>query len=129
MIKPHSRVGFILNTDKKDKPGQHWVAVFADGRPNGSQSIEYYNSFADDIPNDIREDLKKVGDKISPDNLLKLKVNYVKQQAERSENCGHFCIRFLVDRFHGKSFADATGYDQGLKTSAVTKNESEIENL
>lgn len=128
-VKKDSRIGFVLNTDPNTKPGQHWVAVYIDGRQNGSKSIEYYDSYADPIPNDIRHDLKSVVEKMDPNTLLKLKENKVVQQSVATNNCGFFAMRFLIDRFRGKSFSDATGYDEELKKHAVTKNEAEIERM
>jgi len=61
-IEPRSRAAFIINSQANDKPGQHWQAVYIDGRsgPNSSNSVEWYDSFARPMPNDIREDIKLV---------------------------------------------------------------------
>jgi hypothetical protein len=96
-----------MNTDPSYKEGQHWVAVFYDARPSGSLSVEYYNSFADPIPEDVLKDIKLLVEKLKPSTYLKFKENKVKQQAESSTNCGYFAMRFIIDRFRGKSFAEA----------------------
>lgn len=132
-IMPHihagDKVGFIMNTDIASKPGQHWLAVYADATPHGSHSIEYYNPLADHLPPDIRADLKRIADKLAPHAMLKLKINQVKQQSNNSNNCGEFAMRFLMDRFNGKPFSEATGWDDGLRHHAVMKNEAEIARL
>ena len=130
-IKPQSRVSFIMNTDKSDKPGKHWVAVYIDGRsgPESSNSIEYYDSFANPIPHDVLADIKLIVQMIKPENLLKLKVNNVVHQSDDSSNCGFFACRFIIDRYRGQSFSSATGYDDRIKINHINKNEKEIEHL
>lgn len=127
-VKPQSRGAFIMNTDPSYKEGKHWVAVFFDARPSGSLSVEYYNSFADPIPADILKDLKLLVDKLKPSTYLKFKENKVKQQDDRTSNCGYFAMRFIIDRFRGKSFAEATGYNDAI-INKVGMNEKEIEKL
>ncbi len=42
-ISKRSRVGFIINLDKSTGPGTHWCAIYIDARPNGSNSLEYFD--------------------------------------------------------------------------------------
>ncbi len=130
-IEPRSRVAFIINTDTSDKPGQHWDAVYIDARdgPESSNSLEWYDSFGRSMPPDIQQDCKLILKMLKPSTVLKLKENRVIAQSDNSSNCGFFCCRFLMDRFRGKSFAAATGYDDKQKINEITKNEKEIENL
>jgi len=130
-IQPQSRVAFIINTDTKDKPGQHWQAVYIDGRdgPESSNSIEWYDSFGRPMPPDVREDIKLILKIMKPNTILKLKENQVVQQSDTTANCGYFCMRFLIDRFRGQSFSSATGYDDKMKISMIGKNEAEIEQM
>ena len=125
-VKPQSQGAFIMNTDPSHKEGQHWVALYFDARPSGSLSVEYYNSFADPIPQDILKDIKLLVDKLKATTYLKFKENKVKQQNEKTSNCGFFAMRFIIDRFRNQSFSQATGYDDRIK-NAVGKNEAEIE--
>ena len=50
-------------------------------------------------------------------------------QSDNSSNCGWFCCAFLIDRFRGKSFSEATGYDDRIKINHINKDEKEIERL
>jgi hypothetical protein len=109
-IKPNTRFGFVMNTDRHDQPGSHWVAIYCDARPNGDHSLEYYNSLADLPTKSIFRDLKMVAYKAGSDDLT-FKVNQIADQSDTSSNCGYFAARFLIDRFHGISFAQASGYD------------------
>jgi Ulp1 family protease len=113
-----------MNTDKSGGPGIHWVAMFCD--PVGSKSIEYFDSFADPMPADVREVINKVVKKIKPTTFLKLKENGVVQQDNDTMNCGYFAINFLMKRHRGVSFADATGYNDNLKRYNAEEGEKEI---
>ena len=131
LIKPQSRCAFIINTDPSDKPGKHWCAVYIDGRsgPESSNSLEWYDSFATDIPDDILEDCELILKIMRPENILKVKFNKVIHQSDNSSNCGYHCCRFLIDRFRGKSFSEATGYDETILYDNSKKSEKEIEKL
>ena len=112
--------GWVMNTDPKSKPGKHWVAFLMD---LDNKSMEYYNSFGDDIPTDVLESLKSFLDEHNPTrDLLKLKVNKVIDQDVNSSNCGWFCCKFLIDRFRGKPWIEASGFDNHIKgEESVTK--------
>ncbi len=130
-IKPQSRIAFIINTDPKEKPGDHWCAVYIDARtsPESSNSLEWFDSFARTIPSDILEDCKLILKILKPETILKVKENRVVHQSDNTANCGWFSCKFLIDRFRGKSFSDATGYDEHMKISHIKHDEAEIERL
>ena len=111
-IKPQSRFGFVMNTDPHNKPGTHWVAVYVDARSNGSHSIEYYNSLADQQTRQIFDDLKELAERSEIDHDLIFKLNRVADQSDDSANCGYFASKFLIDRFNGQTFAQASGYNK-----------------
>ena len=105
--------GWVMNTDPLTKPGQHWVAFLMD---LDNKSVEYYNSFADDIPADVLQKLKEFLNEHNPTReLLKLKVNKVIDQDAKSSNCGWFCCKFLIDRFRGKKWIEASGFDRHVQ--------------
>ncbi len=128
-IVPHSRLGFIINLDTSDKSGSHWCAVYIDARSNGSQSVEWFDSFGRVCPPDIAKDLKLIVDMLRPNTLLKFKHNSVVMQLDSTSNCGYFCIRFLIDRFRNVSFADSTGFNDTFKVYERERNEYEIERM
>ncbi len=131
LTKPHSRIAFIINTDTHDKPGMHWDAIYIDARngPESSNSLEWYDSFGRPIPKDILEDCKLLLKMLKPETILKVKENKIVHQKDQTSNCGWFACRFLIDRFRGKSFAEATGYDDKLKINHSNHDEKEIERL
>ncbi len=130
-IKPQSRLAFIINTDTHDKPGMHWDAIYIDARngPESSNSLEWFDSFGRPMPADILEDCKLIIKMLKPRTLLKIKENKVIHQKDNTSNCGQFSCKFLIDRFRGKSFADASGYDDKVKINDSTHDEKEIERL
>ncbi len=87
------RFGFVLNTDPSDKPGTHWVAIFIEGN-----SAEYFDSYGlpPTIPT-IRKFLQKFGE---------LQYNKRRIQGLLSSVCGHYCIYFLIQRWHGTSLEE-----------------------
>lgn len=112
------QIAFIFNTDDSTSSGQHWVAVYID-LVRGT--IEYYDSYADEPEPEFLKEIKELVDKIDPDRYLLFKVNKVREQNSNSSNCGYFCIKFLIDRFAGKTFKECTGWNN------VEKSEKEIE--
>jgi hypothetical protein len=122
--KKFGKLGFVMNLDKHDQPGSHWVAVFIDGTPNGSHSVEYYNPLADPLPFDIRKDLINLVHHIAPGEELRLKVNMIKDQSDSTNNCGMFASKFLLDRFSGKPFREASRF-----VTNVGNGEKSIQNF
>ena len=114
-IRPRSRGFFVINTDPSWKSGCHWQAVFFDARPTGSNSIEFFDSFADPIDKKLQEDLKGIAERLDAKTYLKLKENRIKRQNDDSDNCGHFCMEFICDRMRGKPFPEASGFDESVK--------------
>jgi hypothetical protein len=130
-IKPHSRISFIINTDPSTKSGTHWQAVYIDARdgPESSNSLEFFDSFGRTMAPDIREDCKLILHCLKPETILKMKENRVIKQKDESQNCGFFCIKFLVDRYRNKSFSESTGFDETTKINEAKQSEKEIERL
>jgi hypothetical protein len=114
-IRPRSRGFFVMNTDPSYKGGCHWVCVYMDARPSGSNSLEYFDSFADPIPPRLQSDLKGIAERLDAKTYLKLKENRVKFQSESSDNCGHFCMEFICDRMRGKPFPEASKFNDSVR--------------
>lgn len=115
----YDKFGFIMNKDTSDKPGSHWVAVYVDTIDD--KSVEYYDSFGEQ-PDEIF--LREVKGLIQAHKLpiyLKMKINKVKRQAENSNLCGFHAMKFLMDRFEGKPFVEASGWSEVRKGEADAK--------
>ncbi|MBC7748402.1 MAG: hypothetical protein H7Z76_07475 [Methylotenera sp.] len=122
-IKPKSVGCFVINTDPASKLGQHWQAVYFDGKKD--MEIDFYDSFADSADKNIMKGVKLIADKLEANTYLKFKENKVKQQDDRSANCGFFAVKFLIDRLNGKHFQHASGYNDVIRHEA-RKGEKEI---
>lgn len=117
----HDKFGFVMNKDPASSPGSHWVAVFIDTVDD--KAVEYFDSFAEEPDDLLLSELKKFMQIHKLDIYLKFKVNRVKSQAENSSLCGFHAMKFLMDRFAGKPFVDASGW------SDVRKREHEAKEL
>ena len=124
-VQPKSRGSAIINTADRKTGGQHWQSIYFDARPNGSKSIEFYDSFGEEPNKHQLKAIKMIVDKLQADTYLKLKSNKLKKQSANSDNCGWFAMKFLIDRYRGKTFQEASGYEEQLK-SAVGRGETEI---
>lgn len=109
-VKEKSRGGCIINTDPASKAGCHWQAIFWDSRPEGSQSVEFFDSFGDEMDSKLRRQIAHLAKRLKAGTYLKLKENGLHLQDSRTNNCGFFCVKFLMDRFRGKAFNEATGW-------------------
>jgi hypothetical protein len=116
-VKPQSKGCFVVNTDREKGRGIHWCSVYYDATPNGSHSIEFFDSYGDDPDKPIDKGIQEVAHKLNCQNYLKYKINSVCWQGNKtgtkkeSSNCGYFAVKFLIDRLRGKSFQESTCYD------------------
>ena len=112
-VKPHGDMGFIINTDNAGQPGTHWQAVFIS--PDRDREIDFYDSFGRNPDPKLMPDIHALVKKLQLPYHLKFKINKIEEQDASSENCGYYCIRFLVDRFRGDNFKKATGFPHDEK--------------
>ena len=110
-IKPKSKGGFVINTDPSSKPGEHWQSVYFDASPGGEAEIDFFDSYGDPIDKTLQRDLLAIANKLNAGTYLKFKENRIRYQNNTSSNCGWFATKFLIDRFRGKPFIDATGFN------------------
>ena len=87
-------IAFVINTDKSDKPGEHWVALVIDK----NNIAEYFDSFGfSPICCEIRSLLFK--NKISSITYNKYQI-----QSYLSLTCGVYCILYIEMRCNNSSF-------------------------
>jgi len=99
----YGKFGFIYHTKNEDHSQKHWRAIYIDTNDGGE--ISHYCSYGD-IEDDILKYLKDYA-KDTP-LKLKLKINRNAEQLDRSLRCGLFCVNYLMKRFEGKNFMEAT---------------------
>lgn len=96
--KGKHRIGIVVNTDPHDGPGQHWVCVFCDIRPELEYPrMTYFDSYAMTPEPEIKELMrrwKKQWDKSGVHKQpMKLTYNKTRHQYKDSE-CGMYCVYF-----------------------------------
>jgi hypothetical protein len=117
--RTNKMLSFIMNTEPIRTPNGHWVAVILT-----PTNLEYFDSFGEDPSPTFLKNMMKLAESWSPKSLLQFKINRVKFQRNNSVNCGFFAMKFLIDRYSGKNFKQATGFD--IINNAI-KGEKEIE--
>ena len=94
----YERVGIIFNTDPHDGPGQHWIALFADIRPELQHGrITYFDSYAQKPEPEIKKLMRRWKDQWDATGVhpqaLRLSYNRTRHQYKDSE-CGMYCLYF-----------------------------------
>lgn len=96
--KGKRQIGIVFNTDPHDGPGQHWVALFCDIRPElDFPRITYFDSYAMSPEKEIQNLMrrwKKQWDATSIHSKpMKMSYNKTRHQYKDSE-CGMYCLYF-----------------------------------
>lgn len=104
---------FVVNTLPILKGGKvntevgHWVAVNVIRDP---PTVEYYNPFGYPPAKGMLTQIKKLLRRMSQPKS-QFKINQIQDQANNSMNCGWHSMKFLTDRYSGKRFRTASGFD------------------
>ena len=104
----------VINTDVSTGPGKHWVCIYIDNK-DSFPSAEFFDPLGDPCPKPVRNIMKKLCQKMNPENMFLFKENLIKNQSNDTETCGHFVMKFLQDRHSGVPFSKATYYDKYMK--------------
>lgn len=91
------KFGIVLNLDRSNQPGSHWVAIFID---INDRVMEYYDSYGLSAPKEVREFFDRITERR---NGWTYKENKKAHQQKNSE-CGVYSINFIVQRISGSSF-------------------------
>ena len=81
----------IVNTDPKDSPGKHWVAIYIDSNSRG----EFFDSYGK--PPHVHNHLRFL-----ENNSKFYTYNTHQIQSYGSVYCGHYCFLYLFHRASGK---------------------------
>lgn len=126
-VEEKSRGACIINTDPSYKDGTHWQCLYWDARPEGDHEIDWFDSYGDKIDKKLLNCVKELATTLNAEAHLKFKENRVRYQGD-SNNCGPFCMKFIIDRYDGKPFKHASGYDTSDKViNDVKYGEKNIE--
>lgn len=102
-----TKFAMVLNLDKHDEPGSHWVALFCCLDPKDKQyGIYYYDSTAYPPPSEVQIFMKSIYSQTinkNPNINFHVRFNKVQKQFKNSE-CGMFSILFVIKMLQNKSF-------------------------
>jgi hypothetical protein len=92
------RIGIVINTDPHDGPGQHWVAVFCDTRPELEYPrVTYFDSYASSPEKEVKSLMKRWKAQWDATGIhkngMKMTFNKTRHQYKDSE-CGMYCLYF-----------------------------------
>ncbi len=115
-LKPVFPMCFIVNliTSREFKLEPdivgHWCAVVIK-----DWTVEWFDPFGDQPPKIFEANMRILFDKVDDPVMYRLKVNDVRWQNVRSDNCGWFAMQFILRRMvFGWSFKEATGYHRKI---------------
>jgi hypothetical protein len=96
--KGKHRIGIVINTDPHDGPGEHWVCVFCDIRPELEfPRMTYFDSYAQKPEKEIVELMERWKEQWDKTGIhskgMELTYNQTRHQYKDSE-CGIYCIYF-----------------------------------
>lgn len=119
-VKAGKPFSFVMNTlGMNDKRVGHWVCCNLDA--NG-YSFEYYDPLGDNPDKNFQNDITPILEKWDSPVYLKYKINKVKKQSDRTNTCGWHCMDFLIKRYSGLPFPEATDFD-------IKKGEGDVKEL
>lgn len=112
--------GIILNLDRHDQPGSHWVALYVDADPASPMyGVYYYDSVSRRPPREVRDFAAAVRRDAAALGLppMPFEWNKVRRQFKDTE-CGVFAMLFVVcalsREFDFATICDAMGTDDQL---------------
>lgn len=89
---------YVFNTDKKNKPGSHWIVLYAENK----KSVEYFDSYGTHPFKALYEFAKTLGERVV--------YNTKWLQGPATWVCGAYCVYFLHFRCRGYTFGDIVGH-------------------
>jgi hypothetical protein len=117
-----NKIGIIFNLDPHDKPGSHWVSLFADF--DKENKVYYFDSYGYKEPKEVTvlmNRLKEQADKLNKNTTLH--VNNIRHQFKNSE-CGVYSMNFIIQLLKGKKFEDLC--QNIVKDEKMEKNRNKL---
>lgn len=132
-VKPgQKRFAFIINTNPSTSDGSgndgqrpgHWRSIYINN-DDDFPSVEYFDPLCEGrIPNDLLKMCMKIARKMNPEMMFKYKQNMLRRQSKLTSNCGYHSLAFIEDRYNGKPWSEATGYDDYMHKLDEVKDDS-----
>lgn len=100
------KLGLVLNTDKHNESGSHWIALYAEFDKNKTTYIYFFDSYGT-RPNNYVQNfiniLKDFGESIGN----KVVIDYNKKQHQKGgSECGMYCLYFIINMAKGANFEE-----------------------
>lgn len=92
------KIGIVINTDPHDGPGEHWVSLFCDIRPELEHPrVTYFDSYAQVPEKEIQRLMKRWKVQWDATKIhkkgMQMSYNSTRHQFKNSE-CGMYCLYF-----------------------------------
>ena len=95
VLDMHKNYCFVLNTDKHDQPGMHWLAFFYDGNVH-TRMLEFFDSYG--MPIDFYPNvMNAINDRGLKHTYMEVN-KHLPLQSLTSQVCGQYCLVFLAWR-------------------------------
>ena len=95
ILKVKKTQAFIINTAKNEKEGEHWTALLVEGN-----KCSFFDSFGYQLLNvKVLNSLKNI-------NIIQYQYSNVPIQPIFSDNCGYYCIAFILSYLKGFSYSE-----------------------
>jgi hypothetical protein len=91
--KTHKINGIVLNTDTKDKDGEHWISIIINNR---TKKIIFFDSFGRDPDILKNNDIKYILNYIKRKTGYKIIINKTVYQEKKSNHCGDYCVYYMM---------------------------------
>lgn len=98
------KLGLVMNTDKHNQSGSHWIALYCEFDKNDTTYIYFFDSYGT-RPNKYVQEyinlLKAFGESLGN----KVVIDYNKKQHQKGgSECGMYCLYFIINMADGASF-------------------------
>ncbi len=94
-----NKIGIVLNLDKHDGKGSHWVSIFIDLQ---KKFIFYFESTGSIIPLEVEEFIKRMNEQCKSAGLnMKIMNNMKIKHQYGSSECGMYCLYFIINLLQG----------------------------
>ena len=103
-VKKENNQAFVINTADSASPGDHWIALI-----KTDAECFFFDSFGLPI---YTQPILSV---LKQQNILNYKYNSIQIQPIASDNCGYYCIAFIlsyINRFSYDKFLNYFFYDE-----------------
>ena len=117
-----NKFGIVLNLDKHNQKGSHWVAIFIDIK---KRFIFYFDSTGKSIPPEVTKFTKRIVQQCKKLNIHLKEINNLKIQHQYgSSECGMYALYFIISLL-----LETKGYEHFLKPRITDSDVSKLRDV